>query len=375
MNDALTWTPTPDDLAARRRALAEAARADGLAALVIGPGADLRYLVGRTQGSHERMSALVLPADGDPYLITPDLERPGWDGSDAAASLEIRTWLDGDSPYDLLPTGLRGQRVAVDDYLYAAHVLGLQERSGATAVRGGEVIARQRMRKAPAEIAALEAIAAANDSVQRRVGEWLVPGRTEDDVRADVSAALLAAGHAEVDFCIIGSGPNGASPHHESSARVIQAGEPVVVDIGGPAPSGYFSDCTRTYSVGAPTDPLTQEVYDVVKAAQAAGVAAAKAGTPCEEVDAAARRVIAEAGYGEYFITRTGHGIGLECHEHPYQVRGNTMPLEPGMTFSVEPGIYLPGKLGVRIEDIVLVQTDGTPRSLNTCPIELVLPA
>lgn len=373
MNDALTWTPSSSDLAGRRAALAEAAAAAGLAGLVVGPGADLRYLIGRTQGSHERMTALVLPADGDPYLITPSLERPGWDGSDAAASLEIRTWLDGDNPYALLPQGLDGGKVGVDDYFYAAHLLGLQERTGATAVRGGEVIALQRMRKSPAEIAALEAIAAANDGVQRRVAEWLVPGRTEDEVRADVSAALIEAGHEEVDFCIIGSGPNGASPHHESSDRVIQAGEAVVVDIGGPAASGYFSDCTRTYSVGAPTDALTQEVFDVVKAAQAAGVAAATAGTPCEQVDAAARQVITDAGYGEYFITRTGHGIGLECHEHPYQVRGNALPLEPGMTFSVEPGIYLPGKLGVRIEDIVLVDADGTPRSLNTCPIQLVL--
>ena len=294
--NALTWTATAADFSARREALILAAREQGLAGVVVGPGADLRYLVGRTQGSHERMTALVLPTQGDAYLITPDLERPGWHGSLAEESLEFRTWLDGDSAYALLPKA-PGGKIGVDDYFTAGHLLGLQSATGASAVSGALLIGLQRMRKSAAELASLQAIATANDQVQQRVATWLRPGRTEDEVRADISSALIEAGHDSVDFCIIGSGPNGASPHHESSTRVIQAGEPVVVDIGGPAPSGYFSDCTRTYCLGAPADPQAQEVYDIVLAAQQAGIAAAQAGVACEDIDAAARQVIVNAGY------------------------------------------------------------------------------
>ena len=176
---------------------------------------------------------------------------------------------------------------------------------------------------------------------------------------ADIAAALVDEGHAAADFVIVASGPNGASPHHEASDRVIGEGEPVVIDIGGPSPAGYYSDCTRTYVTGPAAPDDVAEVHGLVRAAQAAGVAAARPGATCESVDAAARQVIVDAGYGEHFITRTGHGIGLEVHEDPYVVRGNPRRLEPGMAFSVEPGIYLPGRFGVRIEDIVVVTEDG----------------
>lgn len=371
-DSALNWMAPASEYVSRRQKLAAAAQAEGLAGVIVGPGADLRYLTGRTQGSHERFTALIIPSDSDPFMITPSLEKPGWEGSLAAQQLEFKTWFDGQQAVSLLPASMRGATVAVDDYLRAGHVLALRDVLGCQVTSGAMLIGLQRMRKSEAEIQALEAIARANDSVQEQWQQWVVPGRTEDHIRADISQALLDAGHAEVDFCIIGSGPNGASPHHESSLRQVQAGEPVVVDIGGPAASGYFSDCTRTYCVGTPSDPLMQEVYDVVLAAQQAAVQGITAGTTCEQVDAMAREVITQAGFGQYFITRTGHGIGMECHEHPYQVTGNTLPLEPGMTFSVEPGIYLPGKFGVRIEDIVVVQADGSGRSLNHCPKEFV---
>jgi Xaa-Pro dipeptidase len=232
------------------------------------------------------------------------------------------------------------------------------------------------MRKGPAEVAALAAAGAAIDRVQRRIGEWLRPGRTENEVAADIGRAIVDEGHARPDFVIVGSGPNGASPHHEASDRVIEAGDVVVIDIGGPMPSGYFSDCTRTYVVapesGAPVAPKVREVYEIVRQAQAAGVAAVRPGVTAESIDAASRSVIEQAGYGEYFITRTGHGIGLEVHEHPYMVAGNGTLLEPGMAFSVEPGIYLPGAFGVRIEDIVVVGDDG-PTLMNTAPTELTI--
>ncbi len=214
--------------------------------------------------------------------------------------------------------------------------------------------------------------------MQGRIGEWLVAGRTENDVAADIAAAIVAEGHARADFVIVGSGPNGASPHHEAGDRVIQPGDVVVIDIGGPMPSGYFSDCTRTYLVGSggagggggAVPDRVREVYETVRRAQRAGVAAVRPGATAESVDAAARSVIESAGYGEYFITRTGHGIGLEVHEHPYMVAGNAIPLEPGMAFSVEPGIYLPGEFGVRIEDVVVVGEDG-PLLMNNAPTEL----
>jgi Xaa-Pro dipeptidase len=253
------------------------------------------------------------------------------------------------------------------------HALGLQSAvPGSELTVAGPAISELRMRKDIDEVAALAAVGAAIDRVQRRIAEWLIPGRTEHEVAADIAAALVDEGHEAADFVIVASGPNGASPHHEASDRVIGESEPVVVDIGGPSPAGYYSDCTRTYVTGPAAPDDVAEVHAIVRAAQAAGVAAAVVGASCESVDAAARQVIIDAGYGEHFLTRTGHGIGLEVHEEPYMVRGNVRRLEPGMAFSVEPGIYLPGRFGVRIEDIVMVTEEG-PVRMNTCPTDLIV--
>ena len=188
---------------------------------------------------------------------------------------------------------------------------------------------------------------------------------------ADIAAAIVAEGHASAEFVIVGSGPNGASPHHDVSDRVIQPGDVVVIDIGGPLPDGYNSDSTRTYVLGEPSESDVVDTYAVLQRAQQAAVDAVRPGVTAESVDAAARQVIAEAGFGDRFIHRTGHGIGLDVHEEPYIVAGNKLPLEPGMAFSVEPGIYLPGRWGARIEDIVVVTEDGVSR-LNNRPHELV---
>src|SRR5262249_37619204 len=177
--------------------------------------------------------------------------------------------------------------------------------------------------KSPAEVAALQAAAEAIDRVHARVPGWLRPGRTERDVAADISEAILAEGHVSVDFTIVASGPNGASPHHTASDRVLQPGDAVVVDIGGTMPSGYCSDCTRTCAIGARPAGFA-EYYQVLKEAQDAACAAVRPGITAEAVDAAAREPIAAAGYGEFFVHRTGHGIGLETHEDPYIVSGNT---------------------------------------------------
>lgn len=368
--------PSAAVLQDRLARLAGAAARTGQDAVVVGPGADMTYLLGHHVVSHERLTCLVVPVDEPPLLVVPILERPGWAGSTAEQlDLDFHLWHDGEDPYrlvaDLLPASARV--LAVDNHLPAMHVLSLR-----AAVPGSEVtlaaaaLTDMRMRKNAAEIAALTAVGQAIDRVHRRMGEWLRAGRTEREVARDIAEAIVAEGHLRADFVIVGSGRNGASPHHEASDRVIEPGDGVVVDIGGPAPSGYNSDCTRTYVVGgAEPDPEFVVVHEVVRRAQAAAVASAVAGATAESVDEAARSVIVRAGYGEHFITRTGHGIGLEVHEHPYIVSGNSQILEPGMAFSVEPGIYLPGRFGVRIEDIVIVGDDG-PILCNTAPTELV---
>jgi Xaa-Pro aminopeptidase len=227
-------------------------------------------------------------------------------------------------------------------------------------VPAGRVLRRLRARKSAAEVAALCEAGAAIDRVHQIVPKLLKPGRTEREVGKDIAEAIIAEGHAVVDFVIVASGPNGASPHHEVSDRVLKPGDPVVVDIGGTMPSGYCSDETRTYSVGVPPADF-RAYYEVLREAQQAACEAVRPGVTAESVDAAARDVIAEAGYGEYFIHRTGHGIGLETHEDPYIVAGNTEVLEPGMAFSIEPGIY-PGAHGARIEDIVVCTETGFER-------------
>jgi Xaa-Pro aminopeptidase len=227
------------------------------------------------------------------------------------------------------------------------------------------------MVKSPAEIEELAVAGAAIDRVHARMGECLRVGRTEAEVGTDIAAAILEEGHVAVDFTIVGSGPNGASPHHELSDRTVRAGDLVVVDIGGMTPAGYRSDCTRTYVVGGAPDPAVAEWYEVLHTAQQAATAAVRPGVAAEQIDAVARGVIADAGWGEHFIHRTGHGIGLDTHEPPYIVAGNPLPLQPGMAFSIEPGIYLAGRCGARIEDIVVCTEDGV-RTLNNGPRELV---
>ena len=373
-------SPDPDPVAVltdRLARLAELAGVSGADAVLITPGPDLAYFIGHSIGSHERLTCLVVPATGRPSLLVPTLERPGWAGSPVERmDVTIGTWTDGQDPYgalaELLPADTRV--LSVDYHMPAVHALNAQAIvPGSELTLAGETIAQLRMRKSADEVAALAAAGAAIDRVQGRIGEWLRPGRTENEVAADIAAAIVAEGHQRPDFVIVGSGPNGASPHHEASDRIIQPGDVVVIDIGGPMPSGYFSDCTRTYvAAGDAVPDRVREVYEVVRRAQAAGVAAVRPGVTAESIDAASRSVIDEAGYGEYFITRTGHGIGLEVHEHPYMVAGNTISLEEGMAFSVEPGIYLPGEFGVRIEDIVVVGESGAVM-MNAAPTELMV--
>ncbi|MGY1745878.1 M24 family metallopeptidase [Blastococcus sp. SYSU D00695] len=351
----------------------------GLDLLVLTPGSDLRYLSGYHAHAMERLTALAVPRRGEPFLVVPRLEAPMVDASPAGGlGLEVLAWDETDDPFALLARAATGRlgaapsRVAVGARTWAEHALGVQRALPGSALElATPVLDRLRMVKTAAEIEELAVAGAAIDRVHARMAAFLRVGRTEAEVGADIAAAILAEGHAAVDFTIVGSGPNGASPHHELSDRVVQAGDLVVVDIGGELPSGYRSDCTRTYVVGGEPDPATAEWYAVLQEAQRAACAAVRPGVAAEEIDAVARRVITDAGWGEHFIHRTGHGIGLDTHEAPYVVAGNDLPLVPGMAFSVEPGIYLAGRCGARIEDIVVCTPDGV-RSLNSGTRELV---
>jgi len=365
------------DVYRRRVAAATAATAKaGLAGLVITPGYDLRYLVGSRAQTFERLTALVLPVSGEPTLVVPRLELASLKESAVAdLGVRVRDWVDGDDPYALVADAVGGAPAptAVTDSMPALHLLPLAEVLGALPVLATEVLRELRMVKDAAEVDALRKAGAAIDRVHARVPEFLVPGRTEADVAADIAEAIVAEGHTEVAFVIVGSGPHGADPHHEYSDREIQVGDIVVVDIGGPYAPGYNSDSTRTYSIGEPSPEVAQH-YSVLQRAQQAAVEAVRPGVTAEQVDAAARDVLAEAGLAEYFVHRTGHGIGLSVHEEPYIVAGNDLPLQVGMAFSVEPGIYFPGRWGARIEDIVVVGEDGA-QSVNQRPHELIVVA
>ncbi|NEE03170.1 M24 family metallopeptidase [Phytoactinopolyspora halotolerans] len=356
---------------ARARAAADAA---GIDALLITPGSDLRYLTGYAALPLERLTCLVLPVDGEVVLVVPELEAPAARASAAGESqLRIEPWAETDDPVALVARMLpQARRVALDDHMWAEKVLRFRVAMPATEqVVAGSVLSGLRIVKDSAELDALRAAAEAIDRVHARVPEWLKSGRTEREVGRDIADAIIAEGHESVDFVIVAAGPNGASPHHETGERLIRAGDPVVVDIGGTTAAGYCSDETRTYVIGEPPAGFVTE-YGALKQAQEAAVAQVRPGVSAESVDAAARDVLREAGLGEYFVHRTGHGIGLDTHEDPYIVAGNARPLEPGMAFSIEPGFYLPDRYGARIEDIVVVTDDGVER-LNRRPRELTI--
>lgn len=356
----------------RRRMERAATAADeaGLAGLVVTPGPDMAYLCGHTPPMTERLTALVLAAGAQPAMLVPALERGDAERSAAAGALRMLDWADGTDPYELAAGLLApGGRYGIADSAWSLHLLNLQRArpdSGYTAFT--DALPMLRAVKDDAELDRLAVAGAAADATFAEVRSTRFAGRSEHEIAADLARLLREYGHEQVDFTIVGSGPNGADPHHEAGDRIIEPGDAVVLDFGGLC-AGYGSDTTRTVSVGEP-EPAVREVYEVVRAAQQAAFEAVRPGVACEHIDHVARRVIADAGYGDYFIHRVGHGIGMTTHEPPYLVAGETQPLVPGMCFSIEPGIYLPGRFGVRIEDIVTVTNDGG-RRFNTSSHEL----
>ena len=361
----------PGGVQARLDRAATRAAEVGAAAVIVGPSPDLVYLTGYDPMPLERPTLLVVRPGQRPALIAPMLERPLAAASPAAASLDLAAWRDGEDPYELVASLLPPGEVLVTDRVWGVHVLALQRAApGRRWASAAPVLGWLRARKEPDEVAALRRAAAAADAALGDLVARDLIGRTELEVAAILAELLVAHGHARADFTIVAAGPNGASPHHEPTARVLAAGEGLVLDFGGVL-DGYCSDTTRTASLGEPS-PRLREVHEVVRAAQHAASQAVRPGLAIGEIDLAARSVIEDAGYGERFFHRTGHGIGLEVHEPPYAAPGDPTVLEPGMTFSVEPGIYLDGELGVRIEDIVAVTEDGV-EPLNTSSRELLV--
>jgi len=361
------------DHPARLRRAAEQMSAHGVDALLLGPGADLRYLIGYDPPPLERLTLLVVRADATATLVLPALEEELARHAGLPEQVTVAAHGETDDAYALVRRALgdaQAGRLAVGDRLWTMFTLALQDQlPQARWALASTVTSRLRAIKEPAEIAALREAGAAIDRVHQRLPGLLAPGRTEAEVARDVAAAIVEEGHEQVSFVIVAAGPNAASPHHESGSRRLRDGDPVLVDIGGMR-DGYGSDCTRNYVLGEPPADYAQ-AYARLREAQEAAVAAIAPGVTSGAVDAAARDRLAAAGLAEAFVHRTGHGIGLEEHEAPWIAPGGETLLEPGMVFSVEPGVYLPDRWGMRLEDIVVVTEQGA-ESLNRLPHDLV---
>ena len=344
--------------------------------LLVSPSADYRYLTGLVPPVPTRMTFLVIPHEGAVELVTPSLEAAGFETHTELQGLITPVpWSDGDDPAAIAAARVRAhgtpKRVAVSDRTWARHLVPLGDRlDGTKIVAGGSLLGPVRAIKDASEIASLAEAARRVSQVTDQLPDIEWTGRTERDVAADIAARMRDAGHEEVSFTILASGPNSANPHGMPSDRVIIHGDVVQVDIGGKVDS-YSSDISRVVSIGEPGNEV-REVYDVVSRAYEASLAAAQVGATGEAVDAAGRAVITDAGYGPNFLHRTGHGIGLDEHEEPFIIAGNTQPLVPGNVFSIEPGIYLPDRFGVRLENIVALEEDG-PRELSRDDHEIVI--
>ncbi|MFJ4758073.1 aminopeptidase P family protein [Streptomyces sp. NPDC088763] len=364
---------TADDYRARMERAVGAAASAGLAGLLVAPGPDMVWLTGYSPPADtERLTLLVLTADHGPVLVVPALEAPDAAKATGAPVTTLRDWTDGQDPYAATAALLDASgRFGISDNAWAMHLLALQRALPGTSYASlTDALPMLRAVKDAAELELLAAAGAAADAAFEEIRAVRFGGRRESEVAADLAELLRRFGHSQVDFTIVASGPNGADPHHEAGDRTIERGDMVVLDFGG-LRDGYGSDTSRTVHVGPPTDE-ERRVHDLVRAAQEAGYRAVRPGAACQDVDRAARAVVDEAGYGPYFIHRTGHGIGVTTHEPPYMIEGEEQPLVPGMCFSVEPGVYLPGRFGVRIEDIVTVTEDGA-RRLNDTTRELVI--
>jgi Xaa-Pro aminopeptidase len=345
----------------------------GIDVLLLSLGLDLPYITGYHAMPLERLTMLVVPRDGEARLVIPRMEAPRV--TTQPGVFELLAWGELENPVEIVARLAReagpAKSIAIGDQMWARFLVELLPLLPGAKYHRANVVTSMRMTKDAAEIAALRAAGAAVDRIagELQAGNIELVGRTEAAVSADLGERILAQGHQVVNFAIVAAGENAASPHHSAGDRVIRKNEILLCDFGGTM-DGYCSDITRCVYLGRPPTEIT-DAYAVLHEAQRAAVAAGTVGTSCEDVDRVARQIITEAGFGEYFFHRTGHGIGMEAHEDPYIVEGNRLPLAPGHAFSVEPGIYLDGKWGMRLEDIVVATTDG-PVSMNVARHELI---
>lgn len=362
------------DYGARREKIVAALARRRIDLIALSPGDNLRYLLGYTPHPDERPCYLVLTVSGEGLFLVPALNESQ---ARAHSDLPVLSYADADGPAAALAelarrTGLaKANRVAVDDAMRADFLLLLQRQAASAEFvpAGPDLVNPLRMRKEPAERERLRAAAALADQAVLAAVAALRPGVTERKVAAAVADSFATAGAEQTLFALVAAGPNGAFPHHDTSGRAIGAGEPVVLDLGCRL-EGYASDITRMAVIGEPPADY-RAVHETVERAVQAALAEARPGRRARDVDAAARRVIEAAGYGEYFTHRTGHGIGLTGHEAPWITGTSDSVLEEGMAFSIEPGIYLPGRFGVRLEEIVIIEGDGC-RVLSRLPRDLI---
>lgn len=355
-------------------ALAEELQKRGWDAIYLGPSTDLEYISELQTHPDERVRGLLVGKGGGCVSITPklykeemmnafrgDAQYEEWDDSEGFTGAFERA---------LKALGALGGKVAFNDGVRAIDMLAIQSAMEILPCNGGETLSPLRSTKDEEELALMRKASGIADGVLEKLRHFIKPGMMERHISEAIPQFLEELGSDTISFSpIVATGPNGSMPHYGGNKRVIEDNDIVLLDFGGRC-NGYCSDVTRTFFVGEPTEEQ-KKVYEIVRLAQEAGEAAVRPGATGQDVDRAARKVIVDAGYGEYFFNRVGHGVGIAVHETPYMIEGNNEPLRPGNVFSVEPGIYLPGKFGVRIENLVAVRPDGTGEALNKFPREL----
>jgi Xaa-Pro aminopeptidase len=334
--------------------------------LLVTPGPNLRYLTNYKAKNLERLTCLAITRDKKPSLIVPELEKlAALDSGLNEDAIELITWREGTNPYDLFSSE-QYKNVYLDEKMTADKVLGFQNiYRNSNFINAKTLLNPLRSIKSDYEIDQLKHVGKMIDLVHEQVPSIIKPGLSELEVAKIIGNQILDVGHDSVDFVIVASGHNSASPHHEPSQKVIEAGDVVVVDIGGTSPSGYCSDSTRTYSVGKSPREF-EKYFQILKQAQEASCQATSDDLTGNQLDSVAREILVENGLGRYFTHRTGHGIGLETHEEPYIVETNNTKIVAGNAFSIEPGFYIENKFGARIEDILVKTVNGFVRCNET---------
>lgn len=360
----------------RIQKLAQHLSASGLDAIYMGPSTDLEYIAELRLFNDERVKGLMVSARGELFAMVPLLYNEEMRHA-LGSEVDYKVWADHEGFTDSFregceELGLVGKKIAINDGVRAIDLIDMKSVVDSEFLNGAKTLSPMRMTKDETELAHLRKAAAIADKTMEDISLFLRKGLTEKEVQKKLFEFFEKNGSADPSFSpIVASGPGGSMPHYSGSERVLQEGDFVIIDMGCRY-KGYCSDMTRTFCIGEP-DEEQRRIYNIVLEAQKKGEEAVKAGVTGQDVDRAARKVIADAGYGASFLNRLGHGVGIAIHEEPYIIEGNDIPLEPGNVFSIEPGIYLQGKYGVRIENLVAVRPDGSAEPLNKFTRDLIV--